>query len=171
MKQKSRYGNCLESWVEEGQLRFREKTEQINKRERSFGKNLIFSNMLEAETGFLIDTYHEKKVIEDDFQLLKDEEIIRFRPIRHWTETRIRAYAFCCVVALALMRVMQWKAGKAGYKMSPRLLKDELSDIREVIMVYTQTHAARKITKRSAVQKKLWEEFRLHEIEHNLLLH
>jgi transposase len=171
LKEKSRYGKFLESWVEDDCLQFREKPQEIEEREKGFGKCLIFSNMLKAETGFLIDTYHEKKVIEDDFQLLKDEQIIRFRPIRHWTDTKIRAYAFCCVVALALVRVMQWKAEKAEYKMSPRLLKDELSDIREVIMVYSPNHAGRKITKRSVVQEKLWKEFRLHEIERNLLIH
>ena len=68
-------------------------------------------------------------MIESDFQLLKDETIIRFRPIRHWTDTKIRAHAFCCVMALMLMRVMQWKAHVAGYTMSPQFLKDELSDI------------------------------------------
>ncbi|KJU85330.1 hypothetical protein MBAV_002480 [Candidatus Magnetobacterium bavaricum] len=27
--------------------------------------------------------------------LLKDSTIIRFRPIRHWTDSKICAYAFC----------------------------------------------------------------------------
>ncbi|MFH1117292.1 MAG: hypothetical protein V1792_25520, partial [Pseudomonadota bacterium] len=67
--------------------------------------------------------------------------------------------------AMTLMRVMQWKAENAGYKMSPQLLKDELSDIREVIMVYSRNHAKRKISKRSTVQNRLWKEFRLDEVE------
>jgi transposase len=168
MKSKSRYGACLECSVEDEQLRFTENTPEIHNRERRFGKCVIFSNMLEAETGFLIDTYHQKNIIEDDFRLLKDHATIRFRPIRHWTDTKIRAYAFCCVVALTLMRVMQWKAEKAGYKMSPQLLKDELSDIREVIMVYSRTHAKRKISRRSTVQNRLWKEFRLDEVEQKI---
>ncbi|MFC1835067.1 IS1634 family transposase [Thermodesulfobacteriota bacterium] len=165
MKQKSRYGSCLECSVEHGRLNFQENTDEIHKREKRFGKSVIFSNMLEAEAGFLIDTYHEKNIIEDDFRLLKDNAIIRFHPIRHWTDTKIRAYAFCCVVALALMRVMQWKAENTGYKMSPQLLKDELSDIREVIMVYSRKRATRKISGRSTVQNKLWKEFKLDELE------
>ena len=58
-----------------------------------------------------------------------------------------------------------------GYKMSSKLLQDELSDIKEVIMVYNSTNAKRKITERSAVQEKLWTAFRLEEIEMQLLLH
>lgn len=99
--------------------------------------------MVDADTAYLIDTYHQRNVIEDDFRLLKDEAIIRFRPIWHWTDTKIRAYAFCCVLALTLMRVMQWTL-QAGYRMSPRLLKDELSDIREVLMVYESDRRPQK---------------------------
>jgi len=41
--------------------------------------------------------------------------------------------------------------------MSTTVLKDELIDIQEVIMIYSSTDAERKITERSAVQKKLWK--------------
>ena len=71
-------------------------------------------------------------------------------------------------MALTLMRVMQWKAHVAGYTMSPQFLKDELSDIQDVIMVYNQAEARRKITERSKVQEKLWSLFRLNEIEQML---
>ena len=171
MKKKSRYGACLKISVRDGKLHFEETEKEIKEREKRFGKSLIFSNMLEAETGYLIDTYNEKNIIEDDFHLLKDITIIRFRPIRHWTDSKIRAYAFCCVVSMILMRVMQWMTEQAGYKMSTNVLKDELTDIQEVIMVYSSTEAERKITERSAVQEKLWRIFKLEEIENNMLLH
>ena len=167
--EKSDYGACLRISVSNGNIHLEENYEEIQSRRMRFGKNLIFSDMVAAETGYLIDTYTQRTIIESDFQLLKDETIIRFRPIRHWTDTKIRAHAFCCVLALTLMRVMQWKAHMAGYTMSPQFLKDELSDIQEVIMVYNQAEAHRKITERSRVQEKLWHLFRLNEIEQVLL--
>lgn len=117
---------------------------------------------------------HDSKVfscILNDFQLLKDQAIIRFRPMRHWTDTKIRAYAFCCVVALTIMRVMQWKARSAGYTLSPHVLKDELSDIKEVVIAYSTTNVRMKITDRSTVQNKLWEVLNLGEVEQLLSLH
>lgn len=105
-KGKSRYGSYLQCTVEQGRLKLEENTQEIRRRENRFGKSLIFSNMLEAESGFLIDTYHEKNVIEDHVRLLKDDATIRFRPIRHWTDTKIRMYALCRVVARSLMRFM-----------------------------------------------------------------
>jgi transposase len=171
MQDNSRYGKCVIPSLREGRLHIEDNDDEIRERKKRFGKSLIFSNMADAETGFLIDTYHQKWVIEDDFRVLKDESIIRFRPIRHWTDTKIRAYAFCCIIALTLMRVMQWKAQRAGYTMSPQLLKDELSDIQEVLIVYDPTEATRKITYCSTVQMKLWEEFKLDDVKRKLLLH
>ena len=55
--------------------------------------------------------------------------------------------------------------------MSITVLKDELIDIQEVVMVYSPTDAERKITERSAVQEKLWKIFELEKIENQLSLH
>lgn len=167
----SHYGTCVKISVSDGQLDIRENKDEIDKRKKGFGKNLIFSNMLEAETGHIIDTYHCRNIIENDFQLLKDHTIIRFRPIRHWTDSKISAYAFCCVAALTLMRVMQWKAQQAGYQISPGLLKEELSDIKQVIMLYDSNQAKRRIAEISAVQSKLWNIFKLAEVENLMLQH
>ena len=66
---------------------------------------------------------------------------------------------------------MQWMTEQKGYKMSTTVLKDELTDIQEVIIVYSPTDAERKITERSAVQEKLWQIFELGKIENQLSLH
>jgi transposase len=168
---KSRYGKCIKVSVANGNPYFEENKKEIKTRKKCFGKNLVFSNMLDAEAGYLIDTYNEKNIIENDFHLLKDVTLIRFRPIRHWTDSKIRAFAFCCVVSMTLMRIMQWMTAQEGYKMSTNVLKDELTDIQEVIMVYSATEAERKITERSAVQEKLWKIFELEKIEKHLSLH
>jgi len=66
---------------------------------------------------------------------------------------------------------MQWMTEQEGYKMSTNVLKEKLTDIQEVIMVYSSGDAERKITERSTVQKKLWEIFKLGKIEKQLSLH
>lgn len=171
MVKQSDYGSCLNLSVLDGAIEIHENAQEIEVRKKRFGKSLIFSDMLDAETGYLIDTYNQKNAIESDFQLLKDQAIIRFRPIRHWTDSKIRAYAFCCVVSMTLMRVMQWKARKAGYAMSPHVLKEELSDIQEVAIAYSTSDVRTKITDRSTVQNKLWEAFKLSDVEQHLYIH
>ena len=81
--------------------------------------------------------------------------------ITHWTDTKIRAFGFCCVMTLVLIRVMQLKADQAGLKMSPLVLKEELTDLKEVVMIYKDLGAEKKISRKSSVQQRLWDIFSL----------
>ena len=72
---------------------------------------------------------------------------------------------------MTIMRVMQWKAQSAGYTLSPHVLKEELSDIKNVAIAYSTTDVRTKITDRSTVQSKLWEVMNLGEVEQRLSLH
>jgi transposase len=119
----------------------------------------------------VVTQYKEKDVIEAAFKTLKAPELIRIRPLRHWTDTKIRAYIFCCVMSYILIRLMQYKADQARLEMSAKVLKEELSDIKEVIMLYENGRAERKITQKSSVQEKLYALFNLKQIEELVTLH
>lgn len=164
----SRYGKYIEVRCEEGKPAFDLCSSQIGESTKRFGKNLLFCSELNAESGWIISQYKSKQRIEDDFKLVKDPELIRWQPIRHWTDSKIFAFGFCCVMGLVVMRIMQLKAWRAGIKMSPAVLKEELSDLQEVIMVYDQKHAETKVTSRSSIQQRLWELFELERIEAKL---
>ena len=55
--------------------------------------------------------------------------------------------------------------------MSASLLKEELSDVYEILMIYQGGRAERKISTLSSVQKKLYDIFHLREIEERIVLH
>jgi transposase len=148
-----------------------DRTGEVQKRRGMFGKNLLFCANPQAETGWIIEQYRGKDRIEDDFKLLKTPELIRWRPCRHWTDTKIRAFGFCCVMALVLLRVMELKAAKAGMRMSPLLLKEELTDLKEITLVYDTNTADTQITARSSVQQRLWNLFDLDTVQKALTGH
>ena len=166
---KSEYKKYLSVSIEDGILHINENIKEIEDKKLSFGKNILFSNLLNADSSYIIDAYREKNIIEEDFQLLKNIDTIRFRPIRHWTDSKIISYAFCCITAMKLMRIMQWKLKQIGYTMSPKLLVEELEDIQEVIMIYN-TKAIRKIKDLSSIQEKLFQSFSLQKIS-DIVLH
>ena len=64
-------------------------------------------------------------------------------------------------MSLVLLKVLQIKAEYAGLKMSPLVLKEELKDMKEIIMIYSKDHGEMQISKRSSIQQKLWELFEL----------
>jgi transposase len=165
--EQSHYKKSIALSCKRGQLTIN-RTDEVQQRRRMFGKNLLFCANPQAETGWIIEQYRGKDRIEDDFKLLKTPELIRWRPCRHWTDTKIRAFGFCCVMALVLLRVMELKAAKAGMRMSPLLIKEELTDLKEITLVYDTNTADIQITTRSSVQQRLWDLFNLDTI-HNAL--
>jgi len=166
----SRHGKYLQLEVKDQEMCF-SLTEAVEEQRKKFGKNLLFASDPEAEAGWVIANYKSKEKIEDGFKLLKDPELIRWRPNRHWTDTKIRAYGFCCVMALVLIRVMQLKAELSGLRMSAAVLKEELSDLREVIMIYEDKTASKKITSLSSIQKRLWDLYDLGSLKKLLTIH
>jgi transposase len=166
----SHYKKCLKLHRKQGELVI-EQTDEVDKRRKHFGKNLLFCANTEAESGWIIEQYRAKDRVEDDFKLLKDPELIRWRPCRHWTDTKIRAFGFCCVMALVLIRVMELKAARAGIRMSPRVLKEELADLQEITMVLDSNSADIQITARSTIQQRLWDLFNLGAVENELTRH
>ena len=171
MLAKGRYGKFLKVRCRQGRPHFETVAQEIEKRRRRMGKQIIFSDQLEAESQWIIRQYKSKEMIEDDFKLLKSPDLIRFRPCRHWTDTKIRAFGFCCVMALVVIRVMLRRVELADLKMSANVLKEELSDLKQVIMIYSDRKARTQITHRSAVQQRLSDLFDLGTIEERLTIH
>jgi len=66
---------------------------------------------------------------------------------------------------------MQLKVEEAGMTMSPCVLRDELSDLQQVIMIYANNDAEMKISQCSTVQQKLFNLFQLKKIETLLTIH
>lgn len=165
---KSRYGKYLALHLQNGDLTYTE-TEALAQRRKRLGKNVLFTDRLQAESAWIIEQYRGKDRIEQDFKRLKDPDLIRWRPARHWTDTKIRAFGFCCVMALLLLQIMLQKVKRAGLGMSAHVLKEELSDLREIVMVYEGHRAEMKISHRSSIQQQLWDLFDLATIEKRLL--
>jgi transposase len=172
MLKESRYGKFLTVVaVENGSLVFDEPREPWDEKKLRFGKNLLFTDRTDAREEWVIEQYRQKETIEKSFEMLKSPDLIRFRPIRHWTDTKIRALGFCCVMSLVLIRIMLRKCEEADLKMSAAVLKQELDDLKEVVMIYSPRKAERKITRRSTVQAGLWELFDLDTAERHLTIH
>ncbi|MGH2507028.1 MAG: IS1634 family transposase [Ktedonobacteraceae bacterium] len=175
MLEKNRYGKFLQLAVHDGLTYALEQavngesekeplTTELEKAKQRLGRNLLFTDNVSAGATWLIDNYQAKYKIEDCFSLMKSADLIRFRPIRHFTDTKICAFAFCCVVAVMLIKVLQLICAESELAMSPALIKAELTDIKAVTMIYGPNDVGVEITKRSTVQQKMWELFRLEEV-------
>jgi len=161
----SRYKKYIGVRCKKGKPVFYNKETEMEKMENKFGKTLLFASNDTEKAVNIIDLYHSKDKVEDGIKLLKDPHLISWQPMRHWTDTKIRAFAFCSIMALMIIRIMEYKATINDIKMSPQILKQELKDLKEVILIYTGNKVQKKITHRSTVQNKLWEIFNLDDMK------
>ena len=145
--------------IQDGSLTIIENEKEIAGKERTFGKNIIFTNNLKAEYSETIMTYKEKAEIEDSFKTIKDHRIISFHPIWHWTDSKIRIDAFISVLAYLLIKLLQYLAKQDGLQMSVASLITALEGIREVFMIYSDNTAERKLEDLPPLQKQLLHKF------------
>jgi transposase len=99
-----------------------------NKREKSFGKTIIFTDKTEWHSKKIVQTYNNKYLVEDDFKLLNDELLVPIGPIYHTKDFNIRVHVFLAIVGLLFYRFLAWKTRKYG--LSLKGLIDALSGIR-----------------------------------------
>ena len=171
MASDSRYGKYIKVRCQKGKPLFSIIDDKVKSKEKIFGKSLLFSSNLNFESADIIEQYHSKDKVEKGFRLLKDPDLIRWQPIRHWTDSKIRAFAFCCVMSLILIRIMELKTTTANLRMSHSVLKTELMDLKEVVMIFNKDEATKRISHKSTIQKELWGVFQLEDIKNKLTIH
>ena len=144
----------------DGTLSLCRNPEAWREKQLEFGKRLLFSTQKDLSTQDIVTLYNQDKAqIETDFRLIKSPDILRFSPIRHFTDTKIRIYGFICVIALVVFKLMQFRTREL--QISPQSLVTELSDIQEIILVYSTARARRTISECSTIQKRLLDIFDL----------
>jgi transposase len=171
LKKEHRYGKYINVDIENSELIFTLNITEIKNALKRLGKNLLFTNKLTAVPEWLIEHYRDKNILEQDYHILKSPDIIRNRPIRHWTDTKIRAFCFSCVCALLIARIMELTVEKKYRRMSIGLIKEELQDLKLITMIYEKNDFEVKVTERSTVQQKLFDIFNLREVEKRLTIH
>jgi len=157
----SRACRYLNYEIKEGMITILENHDEIAGKETEFGKNIIFTNNLEADCLETIGIYKEKSKVEDSFKTIKDHRIISFHPIWHWTDSKIRIDAFISVLAYLLIKLLQYLAKKDGLEMSVVSLIKALEGIREVLLVYPDNTAMKKLEDQPPLQMQLLHTFGL----------
>ncbi len=137
------------------------KRSEVRAKKATFGKKIVFTNIKDATTETILGYQKSGCQIEDGFHHLKDRDLVAYHPGYHWTDSKIRVHAFVCVLALLLLKLLQFLARENGIGMSCKVLIEELEDITMIILVYGDGKTVKKVTALSAVQSRLFEAFGL----------
>jgi len=98
--------------------------------EQLFGKRILITDRREWSDAQILLAYRGQSEVEAVFRQLKDDEHMALRPQYHWTDQKIRVHTFCCLLALLLGRIIEFKARQLGRSESLSTLLDQLAAIR-----------------------------------------
>jgi transposase len=90
------------------------------------GKLIVETTQIDMPPEEVIRRYKELQIVEQGFRCLKSS--LKLRPIYHWTERRIRAHVFICMLALQIERAMTLRLH--GLKISSQSALEKLRQIK-----------------------------------------
>ena len=116
-----------------------------------FGKNIIITDNTDWTTSEIVQASLDRWQVEDQFRLSNDEHLVSARPVRHWTDSKIRLHLFTCVVAMTYLRMLERRLARAGIQ---RTADAVMADMRRLHSVLSLRKGTRKPERRLETPSK-----------------
>ena len=100
------------------------------------GRTLLITNRQNWLPAEIVSAYRDLANIEEAFKHMKNRDYLRWQPAFHWTDQKIKVHTLYCVVALLLATLARKMAWEAGHEISLPMLLDDLSEMKEVALLY-----------------------------------
>lgn len=121
-----------------------------------FGKNILFTDHLDWSDEEILTAYRDRYKVERAFQLTKDPFLVRFQPMYHWTDSKIRVHGLTCVMALLYLSLILKRVREAGLEMSLDRVMEVLRGIRLAHCYYPgKSQPVKKICRLSCTEREL----------------
>lgn len=104
--------------------------------EHRLGRTTLLTNRLDWTAEQVVDGYLGQQRIERVFRGLKEGDWLRWGPMYHWTDSKIRVHAFYCLLGISLLQSIHRQAQMAWPGISMERLIDELGQIQQYQLLY-----------------------------------
>jgi transposase len=162
---KQRLGNFIDFEIIEEKggrdIKIYKRRSKVIEKHQQFGKTILFTDNLNMSSQQLIDKYKNISIINEDHRILNG--VVKFRPLWHWTDSKIRVQAFVNVLGLLLIKLLEYRLKHSDFniKMNALAIKNTLSDIKEVILVDKKRRSINTLTELTTNQNLLFKLFNL----------
>jgi len=136
-------------------LNFRKDPYRVSRKQAMFGKNIIITDNTDWTTREIVEASLDRWQVEDRFRLSKNDDLVSTRPIRHWTDSKIRCHLFTCVAAMTYLRRLELRLSAAGVS---RTAEDVMEDMLHLHSVLTLNKGSIKPIRRLETPTKTQSE-------------
>ena len=138
--------------------------------EHRLGRTTLLTNRLDWTAEQVVEGYLGQQRIEQVFRGLKEGDWLRWGPMYHWTDSKIRVHAFYCLLGISLLQSIHKQARSVWPGISMEMLLDELAQIQQYELLYPAQGAkgpgrlAKVISKHSIPQRLLADSLGLDQL-------
>ena len=126
-------------------MSFRKDPYKLKQYQALFGKNVIITDNTDWTTSEIVQASLDRWQVEDQFRLSNNDDLVSARPVRHWTDSKIRIHLFTCVVAMTYLRILENRLARKGIQ---RTANDVMADMQRLHSVLSLRKGARKPERR-----------------------
>ncbi|MBS3755675.1 MAG: IS1634 family transposase, partial [Desulfobacterales bacterium] len=152
-------------------MSFRKDPYQVGRKKSMLGKNIIITDNMDWSTREIVEASLDRWQVEDRFRVSNDDDLVGVRPIRHWTDSKIRCHLFTCVAAMVYLRRLELRLAENGIN---RTAEDVMEEMRHLHSVLTLKNKDRKPARRleppSKTQAEVLSAFK-HRVDKGGVLH
>ena len=152
-------------------MSFRKDPYRVSRKQAMFGKNIIITDNTDWTTREIVEASLDRWQVEERFRLSKNDDLVSTRPIRHWTDSKIRCHLFTCVAAMTYLRRLELRLSGAGVS---RTAEDVMEDMQHLHSVLTLNKGSIKPIRRLETPTKTQYEVLIalgHRIDISGVLH
>jgi transposase len=127
----------LEFAKDSGQMTmaFRKNHYEVDKKSKVFGRSIIVTDNTDWTTSEIVQAHLDRWQVENGFRQSKDSRLVATRPVRHWTDSKIRCHLFTCVVALTYLRRLELRLQAKGFRRTAGSAMEDLRKLHSVLSV------------------------------------
>lgn len=136
--------------------------QKLKEAEKWDGLKGIISNTKKLTAAEQITHYAGLWQVEETFRISKHD--LRFRPIFHWTDRRIKAHLAICFMALSIMRFAEYEIALRYKKLSPAEIRYHLKKVQTSILKDNSTGKLYALP--SKITEHAYKILKLYDIKH-----
>jgi len=127
----------------------------LEAKREAYGRTLLTTSRVDWTAAEVIEAYRKQYVVETQFKEMKCVDSIRTTPLFCWTDQKIRAHMFICVVALIIKCVVRELLLQKGIQLSHTKIKKNLERVRLITGKSSGSKEFQQLASMSGLSKEL----------------